>query len=121
MKYIPCEGWEILKDCHAEPAGDYYSTNWTIQKVLQAKFYWLTLFKDAHRFVNSYDNYQGVGNTSQRDEMPQNNILECKVFDVWGINFVGLFPNSFGKKYVLMVVDYVLKWVEAQVLPTNDA
>ncbi|XP_070054901.1 uncharacterized protein [Nicotiana tomentosiformis] len=42
-------------------------------------------------------------------------------FDVWGIDFIGLFPSSNGFKYILVVVDYVSKWVEATPLPTNDA
>ncbi|XP_076905932.1 uncharacterized protein LOC143561846 [Bidens hawaiensis] len=42
-------------------------------------------------------------------------------FDVCGIDFMGPFPTSFGNLYILVVVDYVSKWVEAQALPTNDA
>ena len=34
---------------------------------------------------------------------------------------MGPFPSSFGNKYILVVVDYISKWVEAQALPTNDA
>ena len=45
--------------------------------------------------------------------MPQNFILECEVFYVWGIDFVGPFPTSHGHKYILVAVDYVSKWVEA--------
>nr|GEW80616.1 reverse transcriptase domain-containing protein [Tanacetum cinerariifolium] len=41
--------------------------------------------------------------------------------DVWGIDFMGLFPSSRGNKYILMAVDYLSKWVEAKTLPTNDA
>ncbi|XP_013617892.1 PREDICTED: uncharacterized protein LOC106324476 [Brassica oleracea var. oleracea] len=53
--------------------------------------------------------------------MPQNPILEVEVFDVWGIDFMGSFPSSFGNKYILIAVDYVSKWVEAIASPTNDA
>nr|GEX08444.1 reverse transcriptase domain-containing protein [Tanacetum cinerariifolium] len=38
-----------------------------------------------------------------------------------GIDFMGPFPNSKGKKYILVAVDYLSKWVEAKALPTNDA
>src|ERR1044072_1758571 len=45
--------------------------------------------------------------------MPLNNMLEVKVFDCWGIDFVGPFPSSFSNEYILVAVDYVSKWVEA--------
>ena len=43
------------------------------------------------------------------------------IFDVWGIGFIGPFPPSFGNLYILLVVDYVSKWVEAITCPKNDA
>jgi len=33
---------------------------------------------------------------------------------------MGLFPNSFGHQYILVVVDYVSKWVEAIPSKTNN-
>nr|GEW44987.1 reverse transcriptase domain-containing protein [Tanacetum cinerariifolium] len=58
---------------------------------------------------------------AQKDEMPQNSIQVCKIFDVWGIDFMGPFPSSKGNNYILIAVDYLLKWVEAKALLTNDA
>ena len=52
--------------------------------------------------------------------MPLNPILIVDLFDVWGIDFMGPFPNSFGNLYILVGVDYVSKWVEARAFKTND-
>ena len=67
------------------------------------------------------DRCQRVGNISSKQVLPLNNILEIKLFDVWGIDFVGPFPPSFGNLYILVAVDYASKWIEATNLPTNDA
>ncbi|XP_050918941.1 uncharacterized protein LOC127136429 [Lathyrus oleraceus] len=53
--------------------------------------------------------------------MPQNSMLEVELFDVWGIDFMGPFPPSFGKNYILVAICYVSKWVEVVPVPTNDA
>ena len=48
-------------------------------------------------------------------------MLYCEVFDIWGIDFMGPFPPSFGFSYILLAVDYVSKWVEAIATRTNDS
>ena len=52
--------------------------------------------------------------------MPLNPILEVEIFDVWGIDFMGPFPSSFGNQFILVAVDYVSKWVEVVPTKTND-
>ncbi|KAM0972224.1 hypothetical protein ACFX2B_019772 [Malus domestica] len=52
--------------------------------------------------------------------MPQQSILIVELFDVWGIDFMGLFPSSHGNHYILVAVEYVSKWVEAIAAPTNQ-
>ena len=89
--------------------------------MLQCRFYWLTLFRDAYAFVQAYDQCQRTGKISPQKELPQHGILEVEIFDVLGINFMGPFPPSNGNKYILVAVDYVSKWVEAIAAPTNDA
>ncbi|GJT46481.1 reverse transcriptase domain-containing protein [Tanacetum coccineum] len=60
-------------------------------------------------------------NISPGDEAPQNYIQVCEIFDVWGIDFMGPFRSSNINKYILVAIDYVSKWVEAQAFPTSDA
>ena len=49
-----------------------------------------------------------------------NPILEVEIFDIWGIDFMGPFLNSFDNQFILIAVDYVSKWVEAVPTKTND-
>nr|GEU58537.1 DNA-directed DNA polymerase [Tanacetum cinerariifolium] len=66
------EAINILKACHEGPTGGHHGANLTAKKC------------------------QRQGKISQRDEMPQNTIQVCKIFDVWGIDFIGPFPSSKG-------------------------
>ncbi|GJT49606.1 reverse transcriptase domain-containing protein [Tanacetum coccineum] len=115
------EIFEILAHCHSRPTGGHHSASVTGRKVYEFGFFWPSIFKDAKDYVMRCDACQRSGNISSRSEMPHNNIQVCDVFDVWGLDFMGPFPNSKGNKYILVVVDYVSKWVKAQALPMNDA
>ncbi|GKA12622.1 reverse transcriptase domain-containing protein [Tanacetum coccineum] len=88
-----CETLEILEHRHSGPTEGHHSASVTGRKVYEAGFYWPSIFKDAKDYV----------------------------FDIWGLDFMGPFPDSRGNKYILVTVDYVSKWVEAQALPINDA
>nr|GEU39377.1 reverse transcriptase domain-containing protein [Tanacetum cinerariifolium] len=115
------EAVDILKACHNGPTGGHHGPNYTAKKVFDSSFDWPTIYYDGHDLVKSCDACQRQGKISQRDEMPQNSIQVCEIFDVWGIDFMGSFPSSRGNKYILVAVNYLSKWVEAKALPTNDA
>ena len=115
------EQGKILNECHASPYGGHFSGETTAQKILQSGFYWPTIFRDCVEWVKLCDRCQKIGNISSRNEMPLRGIMLVQIFDVWGIDFMGPFPPSFGNLYILLAVDYVSKWVEAVACPRNDA
>nr|GEU71387.1 reverse transcriptase domain-containing protein [Tanacetum cinerariifolium] len=87
------EAIDILKACHYGPIGGHHGLNYTAKKVFDSGFYWPTIYRDAQDLIKTCD----------------------------GIDFMGPFPSSRGNRYILVAVDYLSKWVEAKVLPTNDA
>ncbi|XP_048605762.1 uncharacterized protein LOC106384525 [Brassica napus] len=99
----------------------HFATFKTVSKILQAGFWWPTMFRDSQAYIARCDACQRLWNISKRNEMPQNYILEVEVFNCWGVDFMGPFPSSFKNEYILVAVDYVSKWVEAIASPTNDA
>nr|GFC24684.1 reverse transcriptase domain-containing protein [Tanacetum cinerariifolium] len=112
---------DIFNACHSGPIGGHYGANYTAKKVFYSGFYWPLIYKNAFELVKRCDSCQRQGKISQKDEMPQNSIQICEIFDVWGIKFMGPFPSSKGNKYIIVAVDYLSKWVKAKALPTNDA
>nr|GEW53222.1 reverse transcriptase domain-containing protein [Tanacetum cinerariifolium] len=120
-KFFKDEAIDILKACHYGPTRGHHGPNYIAKKVFDSRFYWPTIYCDAQDLVKNCNVCQRQGKISQRDEMPQNSIQVCEIFDVWGIDFMGPFLSSRGNKYILIDVDYLLKWVEAKALPTNDA
>ncbi|GJY36930.1 reverse transcriptase domain-containing protein [Tanacetum coccineum] len=87
------EAFDILKACHEGRIGGHHGANLTARKVFDAGFFWPTIYRDAYAMIKSCDTCQRQGKISQRDEMPQNAIQVCEIFDIW----------------------------EAKALPTNDA
>jgi len=65
--------WEIqgvISHCHDSPCEGHASTSKTAAKVLQAGFFWPSLFKDVHAYVRASDRCQRMGNLSRKNEMP---------------------------------------------------
>nr|GEV69821.1 putative reverse transcriptase domain-containing protein [Tanacetum cinerariifolium] len=76
------EANDILRACHEGPIGGHHGASFTAKKVFDAGFFWPTIYRDAHNLVKSCDSCQRQGKISQRDEMPQNVIQVCEIFDV---------------------------------------
>lgn len=51
--------------------------------------------------------------------MPMTKILEVELFYLWGIDSIGPFISFYGLKYILVVVDYLSRWIEVVTLAFN--
>ncbi|GJR53581.1 reverse transcriptase domain-containing protein [Tanacetum coccineum] len=83
------EAHDILMACHDGPTGGHHGANYTARKVFDSGFFWPTIYKDAHELVKNCNSCQRQGKISQRDEMPQNSIQVCEIFDVWALTLWG--------------------------------
>ncbi|CAM8972671.1 unnamed protein product [Rhodiola kirilowii] len=111
----------VISFCHEHACGGHFGPRRTARNILDSGFFWPHVFRDAYNHCKRCDKCQRVGNISARNEMPQVPILVNDVFDIWGIDFMGPFPVSCGYAYILVVVDYVSKWVEAKATRCDDA
>ncbi|XP_057734253.1 uncharacterized protein LOC130949596 [Arachis stenosperma] len=61
---------DILWHCHGSAYGGHFGPERTTAKVLQSRFYWPTIFKDAREFVHLCNECQKAGGLTRRNEMP---------------------------------------------------
>ncbi|GJZ81365.1 reverse transcriptase domain-containing protein [Tanacetum coccineum] len=103
------EALDILEAYHNGPIEGHHGANLTAKKVFDAGFFWPSIYKDAHELVKNCDSCQRQGKISQRDEMPQNSIQVCEIFDVWGIDFMDPSHTTKATNTYMLAVDYTVK------------
>ncbi|XP_075103637.1 uncharacterized protein LOC142178211 [Nicotiana tabacum] len=67
----------VLSHCHDGAAGGHYGRNSKTENVMEAGFFWPTLYKDASAYVAACDKCQRAGNISKRDEMTNDARVVC--------------------------------------------
>ena len=81
----------ILQACHSSPIGGHHAGDQIARKVLQSGYYWPSIFKDAYDLVKTCNQCQCQGSISKCHEIPMTKMQEVELFDVWSIDFIGLF------------------------------
>ncbi|GJS88513.1 reverse transcriptase domain-containing protein [Tanacetum coccineum] len=79
--------------------------------------------RNEPRFYSSNvltESYKGAS-LEMRQHKSFSNVTADHLEDIMGIDFMGPFPSSNGNKYILVAIDYMSKWVEAQHFPTSDS
>ena len=88
-------------------------------KALRTRFYWPTLEQDAKAIVQACLHCHKFADFAHHTPMPLSVIISPIPFSQWGLDFVGQLPIALGQfKYVIVIVDYNTKWIEAEPLAT---
>lgn len=108
---LKVEMLNILHACNSSPIGGHHVSYRTTKKILQSEYYWPTIYTNAYEFFRTCVQCLQQGLISKNHEILMTKMLEVVLFDVWGIDFMKPFVNSYNHKCILVDVDYESKWV----------
>jgi hypothetical protein len=107
----------VLNDFHTGACGGHLSGLATTQNILRAGYFWLTLIKDCIESIKKCHPYQIFSQKMRAHLTPMFPVITVGPFTKWAIAYTTCNPPSArGHRYIIVVVDYFTKWVEA--MPT---
>jgi hypothetical protein len=109
---------DVLFNAHNHPLGGHMGTR-TILNKLNAKYWWPGMTKDVQQHILTCDTCQKRRKDRESEKLQP--IKPTTAFDHLGIDIMGPLPKTErGNRYIVVAIDYLTKWPEAQVLPTAD-
>ena len=120
---LKCVGKEdanyILREVHEGICGNHIGA-WTLAgKTLRPGYYWPTMLKDATELVRKCKACQEHARISHLPSEPLTSVTSLWPFQQWGLDILGPLPIRKGQcKFIIVVVDYFTKWLEAEPLAT---
>ena len=109
----------VLTEVHEGICRNHIGARALAGKVLRQGYYWLTILKDATDLVKKCRICQEHANISRLPSEPLTSITSSWPFQQWGLEILGPLPLGKGQcKFIIVAVDYFIKWAEAEPLAT---
>jgi hypothetical protein len=113
------EGQELMKEIHAGLCGAHIGSRPLLGKVFKHGFYWPKAASDATDLVQKCENCQKCARYQKQPSSLTQLIQPTWPLQRWGLDLLGPLPPAQGNlKYVLVAVEYFLKWIEVKPLAT---
>jgi hypothetical protein len=80
------------------------------------------MHKDVIKLCQNYDICQRLKPIWRSGKGPLLLVMAFEPFMKWGLGFMGLVKSTsryIGNQYIIIVTDYINKWVEAKTFPDN--
>ncbi len=105
----------VMRELHEGPLGRHFAIEIMERTILDARYWWPTMYRDVHDYCRSYDACQKTrGLATQILAKLITSLLE-EPFMV----LIKLTRRYTRNKYIFVATNYVTKWVEARTLKIN--
>ncbi|GAU51996.1 hypothetical protein TSUD_417990, partial [Trifolium subterraneum] len=112
----------ILQEIHEGINGQHIGGRSLARKALRAGYYWPTMQNDARDHVLKCDKCQKNGDMHLAPANELKTLISPWPFAWWEMDILGPFPTAARQvKYLIVVVDYFTKWIEAEPLAKISA
>ena len=109
------EADRVMEEVHQGIYVPHMNGRMLAKKILRMRYYWNTMTIDCVDFVKSFHDCQTHENLNHVPPSKLYSMTSPWPFSVWGIDVIGrIAPKALnGHEYILVVIDYFTKWVEA--------
>ncbi|XP_016168726.1 uncharacterized protein LOC107611295 [Arachis ipaensis] len=112
----------VLREVHEGCCGHHIGGRSLARKIIRAGYYWPIMMSDAQEFVKRCKKCQENDNLHKAPPEELSLMMAPRPFAQWGVDLLGPFPPGSGQvKYLIVVIDYYTKWVEAEPLASISA
>ncbi|GJX40252.1 reverse transcriptase domain-containing protein [Tanacetum coccineum] len=113
----PLQANYVIREIHMGSCGMHVGSRVVVRKAIRQGYYWQTKHEDAKKEVQECDSFQIHTPVPRLPKTLMTSIMAPWPFYQWGIDILGpLPPAKGGAKFVIVVIDYFTKWIEAKPL-----